>query len=66
MKDYLDLYLKVDVLLLACVFETFREEPISSYELDPPGPYLSSSGSRWNAMLRFINVSKQKKYKLHY
>ena len=37
MKDYHDLYLKVDVLLLTCVFETFRKESISSFELDPPG-----------------------------
>ena len=27
MKDYHDLYLKVDALLFACVFETFRKEP---------------------------------------
>ena len=34
MKDYADLYQKVDVLLLACVFKTFRKESINSYELD--------------------------------
>ena len=27
MKDYHDLHLKVDALLLACVFGTFRKEP---------------------------------------
>ena len=34
MNDYHDWYLKVGVLLLACVFETFREESINSFELD--------------------------------
>ena len=34
MKDYHDLYLKVDVLLLACGFETFRKESMNSFELD--------------------------------
>ena len=37
-KDYHDLYLKVDDLLLACVFET--EEYINSFELDPANFYL--------------------------
>ena len=31
MKDYHDLYLKVDVLLLACVLETFKKESINSF-----------------------------------
>ena len=34
MKDYHEMYLKVDVLLLACVFETFRKESMDSFELD--------------------------------
>ena len=29
-KNYPDLYLQVDILLLACVFETFRNESINS------------------------------------
>ena len=33
MNDYYDFYLKVDVLLLACVFKTFRKESINSFEL---------------------------------
>ena len=41
MKDYYDLYLKVEVLLLACVFETFRKESIGSFKLNP-GHYLSN------------------------
>ena len=39
-KDYNDLYLKVDDLLLVCVFETFREESINSFELYPAHFYL--------------------------
>ena len=50
MKDYHDLYLKVDVLLLACVFETFRKESITSFELDP-AHYLPIPSYTWDAML---------------
>ena len=39
-KDYNDLYLKVDDLLLVCVLETFREESINSFELYPAHFYL--------------------------
>lgn len=35
MNDYHDLYLKLDVLLFTCVFETFRKESKNSVELDP-------------------------------
>ena len=35
MKDYHDLHLKIDLLWLAYVFETFRKEPIDSFELGP-------------------------------
>ena len=35
MKDYYDLYLKYDVLLLAGVLENSRTESINSSELDP-------------------------------
>ena len=43
MKDYHDLYLKVYVLLLACVFKTFRKKSINFFELDP-AHYLSTPG----------------------
>ena len=33
MKDYHDLYLKCDVLLLADVFDTFRNNSLKNYEL---------------------------------
>ena len=41
-NDYHDWYLKVGVLLLACVFETSRNESIKSFELDP-AHYLFNS-----------------------
>ena len=43
MKDYHDLYLKSNVLLLVCVFWTFRKESINSFELDPTH-YLPTFG----------------------
>ena len=52
MKDYHDLYLKVDVLLLACGFEIFRKESMNSFELDF-AHYLSTLGYSWDAMLSF-------------
>ena len=50
------MYLKVDLLLLVCVFETFRKESIKPFELDP-AHYLSTFGDSWNAMLRFTDVN---------
>ena len=56
MKDYHDLYLKVDVLLLVCVFKTFRTESINYFEL-APAHYISTLGYIWDAMLRFTDVN---------
>ena len=50
MKDYHDLYLKCDVLLLADVFEKFRDNCLHNYELCPRR-YLSAPGSSWDAIL---------------
>ena len=55
-KDYHDLYLKVDILLLACPFETFRKESLNSFELDP-AHYLSTPGDSWDGMLKFTDVN---------
>ena len=56
MEDYHDLHLKVGVLLLACVFETFRSKSINYFELDP-AYYLSAPGYSWDAMLRFTDAN---------
>ena len=56
MTDHHDLCLKVDVLLLVCVFETFRKESINLFELNC-AHYFSTPGYSWNPMLRFTDVT---------
>ena len=51
MKDYHDLYLKCDVLLLADVFEKFRNNSLKNYGLCP-SHYLSAPGLSCDAMLK--------------
>ena len=46
--DYQDLYVKSDTLLLADVFNNFREMCIKEYELDP-AHFLSLPGLAWQA-----------------
>ena len=41
--EYHDLYVQSDTLLLADVFENFREKCLEIYELDPAG-FLSAPG----------------------
>ncbi|XP_011858747.1 PREDICTED: uncharacterized protein LOC105556274 [Vollenhovia emeryi] len=48
--EYSDLYLKTDVLLLADVFENFRDNCMRSYDLDP-AHYYTLPGYTWDAML---------------
>ena len=50
-RDYHDLYLKSDVLLLADVFENFRKTCLHHYKLDP-AHYYSSPGLAWDACLK--------------
>ena len=49
-KDYHDLYLKRDVLLLADVFEKFRNNSLKNYGVCP-SHYLSATALSWDAML---------------
>ena len=50
-RDYHDLYLKSDVLLLADVFENFRATCLKHYKLDP-AHYYTSPGLAWDACLK--------------
>ena len=50
-RDYHDLYLKSDVLLLADVFENFRKTCLKHYNLDP-AHYYTSAGLAWDACLK--------------
>ena len=49
--DYHHLYVQSDTLLLADVFENFRNKCIEIYELDP-AHFLSSPGLAWQACLK--------------
>ena len=53
--DYHDLYVKSDTLLLADVFENFRNMRLKEYELDP-AHFLSFSGLAWQACLKKTNI----------
>ena len=53
--DYHDLYVKSDTLLLADVFENFRDMWIKEYELDP-AHFVSLPGLAWQACLKKTNI----------
>ena len=51
LREYHDLYVKSDTLLLADVIENFRNMSIKVYELDP-AHFLSLPGLAWQACLK--------------
>ena len=53
--DYHDLYVQSYTLLLADVFENFRNKCIEIYELDP-AHFLSAPGLAWQAYLKKTDV----------
>src|SRR6218665_4028159 len=55
MRDFHDLYLKSDVILLADVFEEFRKMCLNYYKLDPVH-YFSCPGLSFDAMLKMTKV----------
>ena len=54
-REYHELYLKSDALLLADVFENFRKMCLKIYELDPV-KFLSAPGLAWQAVLKKTEV----------
>ena len=53
--EYSDLYMKVDILLLAEVFENFREQCYKAYGLDIAN-YFTAPGLSWDAMLKYTGI----------
>ena len=53
--DYYDLYVQSDTLLLADVFNNFRDMCLKEYELDP-AHFLSLPGLAWQACLKKTNI----------
>ena len=56
LKDYLKLYNISDVLLLADVFENFRDICLKNYGLDPVH-YYTAPGLAWDAMLKMTKIN---------
>ena len=55
-KEYLELYNVTDVLLLADVFENFRDICLKNYGLDPVY-YYTAPGLAWDACLKMTGVN---------
>ena len=53
--DYHNLYLRTDVVLLANVFEAFRDTCLKHYKLDP-AHFYTSPGLAWRACLKCTGI----------
>ena len=53
--DYYDLHLRTDVVLLANVFEAFRDTCLRHYKLDP-AHFNTSPGLAWHACLKHTGI----------
>ena len=53
--EYHDLYVRSDTLLLADIFEKFKQSCLKNYELDP-AHFVSLPGLAWQACLKKTNV----------
>ena len=56
LKEYHEVYNITDVLLLADVFENFRDICLKNYELDPVY-YYTAPGLAWDAMLKMTKIN---------
>ena len=56
LKDYHELYNDSDVILLADVFENFRDLCLKIYGLDPVH-YFTAPGLAWDACLKMTNIN---------
>ena len=56
LKEYLELYNISDVLILADVFEKFRDVCLKNYGLDPVY-YYTAPGLAWDAMLKMTKIN---------
>ena len=54
-KDYHNIYLQTDVLLLADVFENFRKTCMETFKLDP-SHYFTAPGLSWDAALKYTKI----------
>ena len=54
--DYHDLYLRTDVVLLANVYEAFRDTCLKHYKLDP-AHFYTSPGLAWKACFRRTGIT---------
>ena len=61
MRQYHDLYIKSDVLILADIFENFRNVCRKNYGLDP-ARYYTSLHLAWDASLKLAQEVIQQKY----
>ncbi|XP_043480291.1 uncharacterized protein LOC122509991 [Leptopilina heterotoma] len=53
--DYVYLYMQTDILLLADIFENFRNQCLIAYGLDP-AHYYTTPGLTWDAMLKYTKI----------
>ena len=54
--EYHDLYVRSDTLLLADIFENFRQSCLENYELDP-ADFVSLPGLAWQACLKKLMLN---------